>query len=577
MIGTNADSSLAVAQAALTECIAAYRAAGATVICNLVFQQSGDTPGPGDYRTELNTWLSAPGRVDHYMDARDPAGANVGVADLSDGTHLNLLGDKKLGTAAAAFLSELAVTSDVYTSNPVSFADGTLAGTAGTAGAGASGSFATGWTAARTLGDGSVVGSKVTLGGKTAQRLAFTGAAANTTIEFRRTFTVDQFTGEGWDMFATVEFVSGGPPIYVALSSDPGTASADDVYHFPSNSGTPLTTSEWGGAPFIWRGYAKQNLSGDTTSVEIRMLCQVAPGVTATFDIADIRLVLRDPLAFTIPANTVLPVVSGAAADSTPSGTTGTWTGYRPPTYAYQWLLDGVAIDGQTALVYSGTLLVGDIGKTLALRVTATNGAGTVSATNTGVTIEATSLLPTWNNTVNFSGQLTYSNSDRTVSNNGTTNGVRYARQLLSPGKTSGKWYAKATLSNGAVSRGFGIGTNTVGGSVGGTNGSTRWYWTGTSAFTNTGTSAMGSSISTTDGNYEIAFDLDLDLIWFKVEGGNWNNNASANPDDGALGGGFSISGTAGQEVFLIVGHPNNTTASSTLIAGTPPSLFTAL
>lgn len=79
------------------------------------------------------------------------------------------------------------------------------------------------------------------------------------------------------------------------------------------------------------------------------------------------------------PVNTVAPALSGTAqVGQTLTSTTGTWSG--TPTYARQWFAAGVAISGATGATY--VPVVGDVGKALTVRVTATNDKGSVSATS---------------------------------------------------------------------------------------------------------------------------------------------------------------------------------------------------
>lgn len=77
------------------------------------------------------------------------------------------------------------------------------------------------------------------------------------------------------------------------------------------------------------------------------------------------------------PTNTVLPSITGTAqVDQTLTAVDGTWTG--SPTFGYLWLANGTLIpeaDDPTYLVKSG-----DLGKTISVRVTGTNGGGSASA-----------------------------------------------------------------------------------------------------------------------------------------------------------------------------------------------------
>lgn len=87
----------------------------------------------------------------------------------------------------------------------------------------------------------------------------------------------------------------------------------------------------------------------------------------------------------TAPSN-LPPVVSGRPTPGkTLSCSAGSWAGDPSPTFAYQWLRDGRAISGAT----TATHVVGyaDCGHRLACRVTATNMAGTASATSAAVSV----------------------------------------------------------------------------------------------------------------------------------------------------------------------------------------------
>ncbi len=79
----------------------------------------------------------------------------------------------------------------------------------------------------------------------------------------------------------------------------------------------------------------------------------------------------------TAPENTVAPTVSGTAkAGQALTCSEGTWTG--SPSYAYEWLRDGVAIGG--AELSSYTVTVADEGHSISCEVTATNILGSKSA-----------------------------------------------------------------------------------------------------------------------------------------------------------------------------------------------------
>lgn len=87
------------------------------------------------------------------------------------------------------------------------------------------------------------------------------------------------------------------------------------------------------------------------------------------------------------PVETELPAITGTASrGQLLTASTGTWTGYPAPTFAYQWRQcdSGGAscadIGGATSSTY--TAVVGDEGKTLRVVVTATNSTASASATS---------------------------------------------------------------------------------------------------------------------------------------------------------------------------------------------------
>src|SRR5262249_39715463 len=81
------------------------------------------------------------------------------------------------------------------------------------------------------------------------------------------------------------------------------------------------------------------------------------------------------------PSNTVAPSISGTAADGqTLTANEGTWSGTNPMTFAYVWQRcdasgsNCAAISGATGKTYGVTGV--DVGSTIRVVVTATNGAG---------------------------------------------------------------------------------------------------------------------------------------------------------------------------------------------------------
>jgi len=93
-------------------------------------------------------------------------------------------------------------------------------------------------------------------------------------------------------------------------------------------------------------------------------------------------------LAGTYPANTVLPAITGTTTSGqTLTTTNGTWTGTATITYTRAWLRDGVVIAAATGTTY--VLQAADVGKRISVRVTATNGLGSITATSAQTAIIA--------------------------------------------------------------------------------------------------------------------------------------------------------------------------------------------
>lgn len=82
-----------------------------------------------------------------------------------------------------------------------------------------------------------------------------------------------------------------------------------------------------------------------------------------------------------IPSNTVAPSILGTAqVGQTLTVSPGTWVARPSPTYARQWKANGTNIPGATGTTY--VPVVGDIGKTITVTVTATNTQGSTPATS---------------------------------------------------------------------------------------------------------------------------------------------------------------------------------------------------
>ena len=98
--------------------------------------------------------------------------------------------------------------------------------------------------------------------------------------------------------------------------------------------------------------------------------------------------------ALSPPANTALPTISGVAQVGSPlTATTGSWMN-GPTSYAYQWNMDGSATSGATGATF--VPVTADVNHTFTVTVTATNAAGSTSATSgpTSAVVPATGVTP---------------------------------------------------------------------------------------------------------------------------------------------------------------------------------------
>lgn len=98
-----------------------------------------------------------------------------------------------------------------------------------------------------------------------------------------------------------------------------------------------------------------------------------------------------------VPANSVLPVISGTlTVGQTLSVTDGTWSP-TPVSYTYQWKRDGASISAALAATY--VLVIADQGAAITCAVTAINASGSATATSA-----ATAAIGAWNPLDIFSG-----------------------------------------------------------------------------------------------------------------------------------------------------------------------------
>jgi hypothetical protein len=140
------------------------------------------------------------------------------------------------------------------------------------------------------------------------------------------------------------------------------------------------------------------------------------------------------------------------------------------------------------------------------------------------------------------------------------------------PGRVTGKRYFEVALSanDGGAGITLGIGRdnlNTDGGYFGQHIGQCGWHSDGTihsrSQFSTFGGDYTITTIQTWAGGNTlcIAVDLDARLIWFRTNGGNWNNSGTANPATGA--GGVNLNFAKQHAVAPLMWYPGASTNTS--------------
>jgi len=178
--------------------------------------------------------------------------------------------------------------------------------------------------------------------------------------------------------------------------------------------------------------------------------------------------------------------------------------------------------------------------------------------------------MPTTWNPADKTGNTTLSNGNLTSAFSTTNDGVRSVYS-----DSAGKWYWEAIFTSGA---GAGVGfanASAVLGTVWSTNGVNAVLYKNGSTYVN-GVS-QGVSITFLFRTFGIAIDFAAQRVWLKnvTDGGNWNNNVSADPATNV--GGVNIAAIGSPLFALLAGGSNNWTANfgATAFAGTVPSGFT--
>lgn len=384
MLGTNVDGEgFAQTITNINTLCDAYIGAGCRVIVAIT---------PHSASTDIDDLVaSMTARGDVTVLRTDTAITNTGAGDQSlgmtyDSTHYNDEGSEVHSDLLVAVLDgwseDTAVT--LYTDDVASLIDGSFTGSGGTISTGATGQMPDGWSIARIVGDGSATATLVEEDGELAVEIAITAIASNTQFRVARNYSAtpnaidDHF--EAWFGFRQV---SG---ILRTVNQQMDGNNVGSVGGAAAYNNTRMTDS------LVMRsGNIKpRNATGSTFTNYI--FFTAAAGQTAVFRIWQPRMVKRTVVDYA-PIPTILGGV-GAHPDISPvtaqpvgtlyTANARTWYGKPLPiTFTYQWLRDGVAIEGATASTYTSVLA--DQGTQLSCEITGTNTTGA----NSWVTAEA--------------------------------------------------------------------------------------------------------------------------------------------------------------------------------------------
>jgi hypothetical protein len=237
-------------------------------------------------------------------------------------------------------------------------------------------------------------GNCVDIAGATGQTYALVPADVGATIRVAVTASNDLSSTAG---SAPTTIIAAAPPANTSPPTISGTAQQGQTLS--------ASTGTWSGtAPFTyayqWRrcdtgGGGCADIAGATattytlvaadlaTTIRVAVTASNAAGSTLASS-SQTQVVAPPPAP---PTNTSLPTISGTTQDGqTLSGSTGTWSGTPPFTYAYQWRrcdtagTNCVDVTGATGKTYA--LGPADVGKTIRVAVTATNRGGSTTATS---------------------------------------------------------------------------------------------------------------------------------------------------------------------------------------------------
>jgi predicted secreted protein len=165
---------------------------------------------------------------------------------------------------------------------------------------------------------------------------------------------------------------------FIAGLKDPGEASIE-INYVPGGAAEALLFSIFGTTQVcrtVFPSGAYVQYSAFVTGVEPEAPIDDKMVASVTFKLSGEVTVE----AAAAPTNSVLPAISGTlASGSELTAFEGVWAN-EPTSFTYQWKNEGANINGATSKTY--TLVAGDVGDNITVAVTATNSAGSATATS---------------------------------------------------------------------------------------------------------------------------------------------------------------------------------------------------
>lgn len=366
-IGTNGGDAVADIPT-LTSIVNAYKAAGATVWCNLCPLFNAGT----GYIQAINAAIVAGTIPVHgYINVQP-------VVIPADGkTHYSEPEHDAVGALVAAQMLTMIDADPIYDDAFPGFTVDAMTGTGGTPGTGGSGQLPTGFSGSRQSGNATVVYSIVGPDADGLYAIDMVVTAGTTRSQFTLSKTEALALALG-------DVVEGGATVQVLSATDDASILHAHVAiaggYFPASSVAALTPAYWDD-PLVWRTYPiNQASAGASFTKQFR--CYVEAGKSAAFRIKGFFHAVREHASAVAPQITAAPVMSPVVVGQPLACANGSYSGTTPITLTQQFYI------GEDSVPSSYIPASGDAGDPVTCYETATNSAGSVTQISNTVTVQ---------------------------------------------------------------------------------------------------------------------------------------------------------------------------------------------